>query len=137
MATPDADAHLKIVAAINTTWPGKKWSLAGTDLTTFHWLDVLPAPTVAQLQAAVAALPSQQTVLPQDLMAQLTAADIASVQTVIGGNSSLALLWYSMLAQRDPMMVSNARFMAGWNALVAILGQPRMTAIATALGVTI
>jgi hypothetical protein len=47
------------------------------------------------------------------------------------------LLWASLQAQKDPMVVTNARFLAGWSALVQVLGAPRMTAIATALGVTI
>lgn len=81
--------------------------------------------------------PAPAQVLSQDLMAQFTAADITTIQAAIGGNAALALLWYSMLAQRDPMTVTNARFLAGWAALVQVLGQPRMTATATALGVTI
>jgi hypothetical protein len=32
------------------------------------------------------------------------------------------------------MVVQNARFQAGWAALVQVLGQPRMSTIATALG---
>jgi hypothetical protein len=70
-------------------------------------------------------------------MAQLTAADITTIQAAISGNPSFMLLWYSLLAQRDPMVVTNARFLAGWAALVRVLGAARMTAIATALGVTI
>ena len=68
---------------------------------------------------------------------ELTATDITTIQTAIGGNASLALLWYSLLAQRDPMVVTNARFQSGWSALVQVLGQPRMTAIATALNITV
>jgi len=41
-----------------------------------------------------------------------------------------------MLAQRDPMVVTNARFQAGWAALIQVLGQPLGT-IATALGLII
>ena len=41
------------------------------------------------------------------------------------------------LVQRDPMVVQNARFQAGWAALVQVLGQPRMSMIATALGLAI
>lgn len=76
-----------------------------------------------------------QTVLPQDLMAQFTAMDAAAIQTAVAANVQFWLLWSAMTAQRDPMVVSNARFLAGWAALVQVLGQPRMTAIATALGV--
>jgi len=41
------------------------------------------------------------------------------------------------LVQRDPMVVQNARFQAGWAALVQVLGQPRMSTIATALDLAI
>src|ERR1700751_5296071 len=51
-----------------------------------------------------------QTVLPQDLMAQLTAADATAIQSAISGNVQFWLLWNAMTAQKDPMVVSNARF---------------------------
>jgi hypothetical protein len=78
-----------------------------------------------------------QTVLSQDLMAQFTAADAAAIQAAVAGNVQFWLLWSAMQAQKDPMIVTNARFLAGWSALITVLGAPRMTAIATALGVTI
>lgn len=78
-----------------------------------------------------------QTVLSQDLMTQFTAADAAAIQTAIAGNVQFWLLWSAMQAQRDPMIVTNVRFLAGWNALVQVLGQARMTAIAAALNVTV
>jgi hypothetical protein len=78
-----------------------------------------------------------QTVLSQDLMAQFTAADATAIQAAVAGNVQFWLLWQAMTAQRDPMLVTNARFVSGWAALVQVLGQPRMTAIATTLGVTI
>ncbi len=81
--------------------------------------------------------PKPQTVLPQDLMAQFTAADAAAIQTAIAGNVQFWLLWQAMAAQKDPMVVTNARFLAGWSALITVLGASRMTAIATALGVTV
>jgi hypothetical protein len=81
--------------------------------------------------------PLPQTVLSQDLMAQFTAADAVAIQTAIAGSQPFWLLWYQLQAQKDPMLVTNARFLAGWNALIQVLGQPRMTAIATTLGVTI
>src|SRR5258708_4535794 len=59
-----------------------------------------------------------QTVLSQDLMALFTTADMTAIQTAISGNAQFLQLWYAMLAQRDPMMVRNARFLAGWAALV-------------------
>lgn len=80
---------------------------------------------------------SPQTILPQDLMAQFTATDAAAIQAAITGNVQFWLLWNAMTAQKDSMLVTNARFLSGWNALVQVLGQPRMTAIAAALGVTV
>jgi hypothetical protein len=77
-----------------------------------------------------------QTVVPQDLMAQFTADDAAAIQTAIGSNAQFWLLWQAMTAQKDPMVVTNARFLAGWNALVQVLGQARMGAIAAALNIT-
>lgn len=77
-----------------------------------------------------------QLLMSQDLMAQFTATDIGTITTAVAGNTSFAMLWYSLLAQKDPMLVSNARFKTGWSALVTVLGQPRMTAIATALNIT-
>jgi len=37
--------------------------------------------------------PAPQTVLPQDLMAQFTAADISTITAAVNGNASFALLW--------------------------------------------
>jgi hypothetical protein len=76
-------------------------------------------------------------ILSQDLMAQFTAADAALIQAAVSGNVQFWLLWSSMQAQKDPMIVTNARFLAGWAALISVLGATRMTAIALALGVTI
>ncbi len=81
--------------------------------------------------------PPPQTVVPQDLMAQFTADDAAKIQVAIAGNVQFWLLWSAMQAQRDPMIVTNARFLAGWNALVQVLGASRMAAIATSLGVAV
>lgn len=76
-------------------------------------------------------------VLSQDLMAQFNAADAAKIQTAVATNPQFWLLWSALQAQKDPMDVGNARFMAGWSALVAVLGADRMTVIAAALGVTV
>lgn len=81
--------------------------------------------------------PKPQTVLSQDLMAQFTADDAAKIQAAVTGNVQFWLLWSSLQAQKDPMFVTNARFLAGWSALVQVLGQPRMDAIATELKVTV
>jgi hypothetical protein len=81
--------------------------------------------------------PVPQTVLSQDLMAQFTADDAAKIRTAVEGNAQFWLLWSAMQAQKDPMQVTNDRFLTGWSALVQVLGQPRMDAIAVALGVTV
>jgi hypothetical protein len=95
-------------------------------------------PTAAEIEAVdTDALLAPRAVLAQDLMAQFTADDATKIQTAISGNVPFWLLWSAMQAQKDPMVIANARFQAGWAALVQVLGQPRMTAIATALGVTI
>src|SRR5262249_10811646 len=75
------------------------------------------------------------TVLPQDLMAQFAAADMVKINAarVADASGATDLLWYSMVAQRDPMVVINARFRQGWAALVQVLGADRMEQIATAL----
>jgi hypothetical protein len=86
--------------------------------------------------AIVAFLKPPQMVASQDLIAQFTTADITTIQTAINSNASYALLWYAFIAQGGPMTVSNVRFQQGWQALVAILGQPRMTQIAIALNIT-
>jgi hypothetical protein len=78
-----------------------------------------------------------QTVLSQDLMAQFTATDAAAIQTAIAGSQAFWLLWYQLQAQKEPMLVTNARFLAGWYALIQVLGAGRMTTIATALKVTV
>jgi hypothetical protein len=82
-------------------------------------------------------VPPPQSVPSQDLIAQFTDDDAAKIQVAVAGNVQLWLIWSAMLAQRDPMVASNARFQAGWAALVQMLAQPRMSTIATALGLTI
>lgn len=81
--------------------------------------------------------PKPQLVLPQDLIAQFTVDDATKIQTAVAANISFWLLWQAMTAQRDPMSVSNDRFRQGWTALTSVLGADRMTAIATALQITI
>jgi hypothetical protein len=70
-------------------------------------------------------------------MAQFNVTDYTAIKAAISGNDQLGLMWLQMQVQKDPMLVTSKRFVAGWNALVQVLGQPRMTAIAAALGVTI
>lgn len=99
---------------------------------TENYLDASNPTVVAFLNP-----PTPQTVLSQDLMAQFTAADATLIQTAIASDAQFWLLWSAMQAQKDPMVITNARFLAGWAALVQVLGQPRMTAIATALNITV
>jgi hypothetical protein len=110
-------------------------SLADIDLTrSAFW----PATIAAWVAAGGIPAPyTPQTVLSQDLMAQFTAADATAIQAAISGNVQFWLLWQALTTQKDPMIVTNARFLAGWNALVQVLGQARMDAIAAALGVTV
>lgn len=77
------------------------------------------------------------TVLSQDLLAQFTPEDIGSIQKTINASPAMALLWYSLLAQRDEMQINNERFQTGWSALINVLGLPRMQAIASNLGIII
>lgn len=81
--------------------------------------------------------PQPQSILSQDLMAQFTADDAALIRAAVAGNAQFWLLWSAMQAQKDPMLVTNARFLTGWAALVQVLGTDRMAAIAAALNVTI
>jgi hypothetical protein len=82
-------------------------------------------------------LPPIVHILAQDLMAQFTTDDAAKIQAAVAGNAQFWLLWNALTTQKDPMLVTNVRFRAGWNALVQVLTQARMDAIATALGVTV
>jgi hypothetical protein len=104
------------------------------------WLRAdLTQPTAAEIEAVDtdALLETPQSILSQDLMAQFTAADATAIQAAVTGNVQFWLLWSAMQAQKDPMIVTSARFLAGWDALVQVLGQARMDAIAAALGVTV
>lgn len=78
-------------------------------------------------------LPAQ--ILSQDLMAQFTTEDAAKIKDAVSNNTQLWLLWSAMQAQSNPMVVTNARFLAGWQALTSVLGSARMAEIATTLGI--
>jgi hypothetical protein len=127
--------------ALASLCPGAQWSLAGDSYSGLTWIDPNQTqPTEAAINAEIArlaALPLPQFVLPQDLMAQFTAADAAAIQAAVTSNPQFWLLWSAMQAQKDPMLVTNARFLVGWSALVTVLGAPRMATIATALGITV
>jgi hypothetical protein len=85
----------------------------------------------------VAPPPPPVTVLSQDMMGQFTADDAEKIQAAVSANPQFWLLWSALQAQKDPMEVSNARFLAGWSALVTVLGADRMAAIAAALGIKV
>lgn len=100
-----------------------------------------PQPTVAQLEAVdtEAIVADLASFLPQDLFAQFTPADMVKITAAVAADTSgqTALLWYSLTAQRDRMVVGNARVRQGWAILVQVLGADRMNAIAAELGVTV
>lgn len=77
------------------------------------------------------------SILSQDLMAQFTADDAAKIKAAVEANPQFWLLWSAMQTQKDPMLVSNDRFLAGWSALVTVLGTDRMATIAAALSVAV
>ncbi|SIO51222.1 hypothetical protein SAMN05443247_06907 [Bradyrhizobium erythrophlei] len=110
------------IIAVQSDLADMSWTWNGTSL-------VAPAPLPVS--------PLPQSVLPQDLMAQFTADDAAKIQMAVSANVPFWLLWSALQTQKDPMLVTNARFLAGWAALTQVLGAPRMTAIAAALGVTV
>ena len=77
-------------------------------------------------------------VLPQDLFAQFTVDDASAIQSYLSaGRPDIWLMWQSLVVQRDPMDVTNARFLAGWSHLRQALGASRMAQIATALGIEV
>jgi hypothetical protein len=136
----------QIYLAVQSLCPGlaapKDFELAdlndGQGVRIARWYNTdVSQPTQEQIEAVDtdALLAEQTTVLPQDLMAQFTADDMAAIMAQVATTPQLALLWYSFVAQRDPMRVSNDRFKAGWSALGSILGQTRSAAIAAALGI--
>ena len=135
----------KFVLAVQSLCPGLEPRVdfdvtndgTGPAISGWYRSDVVQ-PTQPQILAVnTDALSAPQSIMPQDLMAQFTAVDMSTIQTAISADPAKMLLWYAMVAQRDPMLVTNARFLAGWSALIQVLGQTRMNAIATALGVSV
>jgi hypothetical protein len=88
-------------------------------------------------EAVPSIIPPPAEILSQDLMAQFGADDAAKIQAAVSANVKFWLLWSTLQAQKDPMLVTSERFLIGWGALVQVLGQPRMDAIAAALDVKI
>lgn len=61
--------------------------------------------------------------------------DVVKIQSAIASSPQLWLLWYSMMAQKDPMLFGNERFQAGWVALGQVLGVDRIAQISGGLGI--
>jgi hypothetical protein len=118
--------------------PGAQWVIDGDDLATLQWHDTAQTrPTDAEIIAKAGNLPSPPAqILSQDMMAQFTIDDITKIKAAVDASMPFYLLWTSLQAQKDPMQITNARFLTGWSALVSVLGQARMNEIATALGAT-
>lgn len=135
---------LRLTEAIAAVCPVDGVSIGRLDDKATWRIEFSPEANDAQKSAALEVLASfdglaadPETVLPQDMMALLTPDDMTKIMTAISGNAQMALLWYSMVAQRDPMLVANVRFQAGWGALMQVLGAARMAEIASALGITV
>lgn len=105
-----------------------------TDVTTRDAWEIVGGEVVVNAERARAL---RKVVLSQDLMAQFTADDLTKIKAAIEDSIQFWGLWSALQTQKDPMLVTNARFLRGWGALVQVLGQPRMDAIATALGITL
>lgn len=134
-----ANAQITDIEAGDTPFDyGPALSLVDVNLTagTF-WAETIAAWIAAGGAPAPYVAAGAQSVLSQDLMAQFSADDAAKIQAAVGANPQFWLLWSSLQAQKDPMEVGNARFVAGWHALVSVLGQPRMDAIGATLGITV
>lgn len=129
--------HDQISEALQGLCPGAVWTLSGSAYAGITWLDTVQTQPTEAAVAAYVAPPSPSQVLSQDIMAQFTAADATLIQTAVNSNVQFWLLWSAFQTQSDPMIVTNARFLAGWSALTQVLGAPRMAAIATALGITV
>lgn len=79
----------------------------------------------------------RKSILSQELMAQFTVEDYGRIKNAVAGSDTFGLLWASLQSQKDPMDVSSDRFMAGWSALIDVLGELRMQGIGAALGVAL
>jgi hypothetical protein len=129
--------------------PGAEFAV---DSSGIRWYDQTQTQPTATEIASYVPPPPPATVSSQDLMAQFTAADVATITVALGNEATQAKadlaaarvpaaplnqLWAALQTQKDPMTVTNPRFLAGWSALVQVLGQARMSAISSALGVTV
>jgi hypothetical protein len=110
----------------------------GPRISFWHRADI-PQPTKEQIEAVDTAplFRDRTPVLPQELMKLLTVDDVIKIQSAIASSPQLWLLWYSMMAQKDPMFFGNERFQAGWVALGQVLGADRIAQIAVRLGINL
>jgi hypothetical protein len=132
-------ADFTLSEAISQLRPGAQWVLRGNTIADLEWFDTnQQRPSNDEIAAKINELSAgSQTVMSQDLMAQFTPDDATKIRGAIEGNVSFWLLWSALQAQSAPMLVTNARFQAGWSALMTVLGADRMTAIAAALGIVV
>jgi hypothetical protein len=93
------------------------------------------AAAAAALSAFDPAAPApRDSFLARELLALLSADDMAAINAAIAGSPALALLWVSLLAQGEaPVLLASARFQAGWTGLTKALGQARADALMAAL----
>ena len=76
-----------------------------------------------------------ESVLPQDLIAQFTTDEAGIIREAIRDRGpEVWILWQVLMAQCEPMVGTNARFLLGWNGLRQLLGAVRMNEIAATLG---
>ncbi len=80
---------------------------------------------------------SATVVLSHDLMLLFTVADYTKIKDAQVLDNQFGLYWTQLQTNKDQMSISDTYFKTRWAALVQVLGQPRMTAIATALNVVI
>jgi hypothetical protein len=52
--------HIQIVKALNSLKPGAEWTLSGDNYEDLNWLDTGKAPTLAEIEAEIAALPGKE-----------------------------------------------------------------------------
>lgn len=64
--------------------------------------------------------------IARDLIKWLSLDEYAAIRTFMAAHVQFALLWDSLLAQGEaPISVESARFQAGWEGIVAVLGDVR------------
>ena len=78
--------------------------------------------------------PPVTSFLARDLLALLTADDLAAIKAAVDADAELYGLWCATLAQGEaPISIESARFQAGWAGLTTALGEERAGELAAAL----